>query len=269
MNERCFMKKIDLDRVVKFDGKELRVGTSIVAEGLERNHRNLIQTIDDNKVDFEEAGVLLSQKVKLICVLKTHIKAPKRQGLVKEYLLNEQQTTLLITYLRNLKSNDKVKEFKKRLVKEFFIMKDALASIKYQQKDPQWIQTRQDGKPDRFSLTDVLKPLRLYAIEQNPNTSYKNKEETIYLNYTAMIYKALFIFNVPTKKVRDLLNESQLRDLANIEIIVGRLIAELMLIKLQYKRIYRSAKEKAIIYGELIGKTEVIQVSKQLPLFQP
>jgi phage regulator Rha-like protein len=39
-------------------------------------------------------------------------------------LLNEQQTTLLITYMRN---NEVVREFKKRLVSEFFTMRSALA----------------------------------------------------------------------------------------------------------------------------------------------
>ena len=42
-------------------------------------------------------------------------------------LLNEQQTTLLITYMRN---NDVVRKFKKKLVAEFFRMRGALASKK-------------------------------------------------------------------------------------------------------------------------------------------
>lgn len=254
-------------KLVQFDGKELRAGTLIIAAGLERNHSNLVKVINRSKEDFEEFGQLerrkVSQKEADILDLKSHIKGRP----FEEYLLNEEQTTLLITFLRNLKNNDSVKDFKKRLVKEFFIMKKALVAIGIQRNDPEWQQTRIEGKPDRFSLTDALKPLRLLAIEQNSETTYKDREDTIYLNYTKMIYKALFIFNIPVKKVRGFLNKSQLRDLANIEMIISKLVTVLTIAKLHYKETYIASKEKAEIYGNLIGKTEVIKMDKQIAMF--
>ncbi|MEI9550354.1 Rha family transcriptional regulator, partial [Enterobacter kobei] len=60
-------------------------------------------------------------------------------------LLNEQQTTLLITYMRN---NEVVREFKKRLVYEFFTMRSALAKKKMDRNS-----ARLEYKP----MTDAIK----------------------------------------------------------------------------------------------------------------
>lgn len=45
---------------------------------------------------------------------------------VKVYHLNEQQATLIITYLRN---TPQVRAFKKELVRQFFLMRDKLATV--------------------------------------------------------------------------------------------------------------------------------------------
>lgn len=58
----------------------------------------------------------------------------------KLYHLNEQQATLLITYLRN---TEPVKAFKKALVHEFFAMRAEIARFKM---------LRTEGKPQRRSL---------------------------------------------------------------------------------------------------------------------
>ncbi|MFN7073894.1 Rha family transcriptional regulator, partial [Proteus mirabilis] len=63
-------------------------------------------------------------------------------------LLNEQQATLLITYMRN---NDVVREFKKKLVSEFFKMRSALAAKKIDRNT-----SRLEYKP----MTDAVKKSR-------------------------------------------------------------------------------------------------------------
>ena len=59
--------------------------------------------------------------------------------------MNEQQATLLITYLRN---TEPVKEFKKNLVKAFFEMRDEL-SKRYLQRELE--------KPKRKTLNEAIK----------------------------------------------------------------------------------------------------------------
>lgn len=85
----------------------------------------------------------------------------------KLYHLNEQQATLLITYLRN---TEPVKAFKKALVREFYAMRAEIARFKG---------LRIEGKPQRRSLTD--------SIRDNPNHSKWD-----YKLYTDLAYKATF-----------------------------------------------------------------------------
>ena len=63
---------------------------------------------------------------------------------MKIYRLNEQQATLLITYLKN---TEPVRAFKKALVKAFFEMRDELAKFKLQ---------RALEKPKRKTLHDSI-----------------------------------------------------------------------------------------------------------------
>lgn len=85
----------------------------------------------------------------------------------KLYHLNEQQATLLITYLRN---TEPVKAFKKALVREFYAMRAEIARFKA---------LRTEGKPQRCSLTDMIR--------DNPNHSKWD-----YKLYTDLAYKAAF-----------------------------------------------------------------------------
>lgn len=85
----------------------------------------------------------------------------------KLYHLNEQQATLLITYLRN---TEPVKAFKKALVREFYAMRAEIARFKA---------LRTEGKPQRRSLTDMIR--------DNPNHSKWD-----YKLYTDLAYKAAF-----------------------------------------------------------------------------
>ena len=87
---------------------------------------------------------------------------------VKVYHLNEGQTTLILAYLRN---TPRVREFKKRLVKEFQRMKAELARREL---------GRARGIPARRALTDVIRDCL-------PDTPHKAR---YYKIYTDLAYKA-------------------------------------------------------------------------------
>lgn len=92
------------------------VTTSLaIAEGVGKSHKTVIQLVRDNKSDLEEFGSLAFQ----MRVSRSDGKGGQQQEFA---ILNEQQATLLMTYMRN---NDIVKEFKKRLVKAFYEMNQA------------------------------------------------------------------------------------------------------------------------------------------------
>ena len=105
--------------LVYMDGKkEPYTLSSIVAECAEIKHRHLKILLNKHREDFESFG-------------KVQFKiSPSESGQnVRDYILNEQQATLLITYLRN---TEPVKAFKKNLVRAFFEMREELAKFRIQ-----------------------------------------------------------------------------------------------------------------------------------------
>lgn len=120
--------------LVYMDGKkEPYTLSSIIAECAEVKHRHLKILLNKHRADFEKFGKV------------TFKISPSEAGQnVRDYILNEQQATLLITYLRN---SEPVKEFKTNLVKAFFEMRDEVAAFRYQ---------RALEKPKRKTLHDSI-----------------------------------------------------------------------------------------------------------------
>lgn len=97
--------------------------------------KNLIR---NHKKDFEDFGVLHFENAK-------PLKGSKGGRPIKTYHLNEQQSTLLITYLDN---TPEVNQFKKNLVHEFYRMRKELNQRQI---------NRAIEKPQRKSLMDAVK----------------------------------------------------------------------------------------------------------------
>ncbi|VNM37751.1 phage protein [Streptococcus pneumoniae] len=114
--------------------KEPYTTSEIIAECAEVQHHTITHLIRENKADFEELGIL---------GFKIH-KLDTRGQPKKSYILNEQQATLLITYLKNTET---VRQFKLNLVKAFFEMREELSEIRLQ---------RALEKPKRKTLHDSI-----------------------------------------------------------------------------------------------------------------
>lgn len=100
-----------MNSIVTLNDNGCPVTTSLaIAEGVGNPHASVIKLIRQNTSDLEEFGPL---------GFEIHVvNRPQGGGAKTEYaILNEQQATLLLTYMRN---NDVVRAFKKRLVKAFF-----------------------------------------------------------------------------------------------------------------------------------------------------
>ncbi|HCC0736189.1 TPA: phage regulatory protein/antirepressor Ant [Salmonella enterica] len=95
-----------MNSIVTLNDTGCPVTTSLaIADGVGNPHSSVIKLIRQNTSDLEEFGLL-------------DFKSESTGGRPTEYaMLNEQQSTLLLTYMRN---NDVVRKFKKRLVKAFF-----------------------------------------------------------------------------------------------------------------------------------------------------
>ncbi|MCP1640404.1 phage regulator Rha-like protein, partial [Streptococcus gallinaceus] len=95
--------------IVYMDGKKEPYTThDIIAEHAEIDIISVRKLIDKHKKDLEAFGILSFEMTKII----------EGRGRPRRiYHLNEQQATLLVTYLGN---TEPVREFKKNLVKAFF-----------------------------------------------------------------------------------------------------------------------------------------------------
>lgn len=132
----------------------------IIAECAQVKRKVVSDLIRRYKTDLESFGILRFKNAKII--FEDGRGRPK-----KLYHLNEQQATLLITYLRN---TEPVKAFKKALVKEFYAMRAELTKRR---------ELRAEGKPQRRSLTDMIR--------DNPEANRWD-----YKLYTDLAYKAAF-----------------------------------------------------------------------------
>jgi len=100
-----------------FTGKKDEVYTTseIIAEHAQVQHHTITRLIQQHENDFNDFGRVRFE------IDTRNTKGGKQN--VKVYCLNEQQATLLMTYLRN---NDAVRAFKKELVRQFYAMREIL-----------------------------------------------------------------------------------------------------------------------------------------------
>ena len=110
----------------------------IIAECSNNQLKVVKNLIRNHKKDFEDFGVLHFENAK-------PLKGSKGGRPQKTYHLNEQQATLLITYLDN---TPEVNQFKKNLVHEFYRMRKELNQRQI---------NRAIEKPQRKSLMDAIK----------------------------------------------------------------------------------------------------------------
>lgn len=125
--------------------------------------RHAVQTLIQNyESDFAEFGRVSFEMQPL----------PTNGGIqnVKVYRLNEEQATLLMTYLKN---TEKVRSFKKELVRQFYAMRREL--VQRQVNRAKQIQTRRD-------MTDAIR-------DYVPDSPHKAMR---YKHYTDLAYRAAF-----------------------------------------------------------------------------
>jgi len=134
--------------------------SKVIAERGEAKHHAVTKLIQTYEEDLKEFGILRFKNEEI-----------KGRGQPeKYYLLNEQQATLLITYMKNTLP---VRKFKKALVKEFYRMKEELISRKV---------VRAKAKEARSRMTDAIRDY----IAESPNKHWQ------YKHFTDLVYRKAF-----------------------------------------------------------------------------
>ena len=129
----------------------------IIAEYTGTKQSAIERLIRDHKKDFEYFGIFGFEIRKI----------PGRGRPQKVYKLNEQQATLLITYLRN---TDQVRAFKKELVRQFYDMKQELSKCR---------EYRCQLKPTSKTLAEAVKE----------NTPPEHLHTYTYSNFFSLVHK--------------------------------------------------------------------------------
>lgn len=120
--------------IVYMDGKkEPYTLSSIVAECTNLQHHTITKTIRKHQARFEQFGKVGFK-----------IQAMESGQDTKDYILNEQQATLLVTFLKN---TEQVANFKTNLVKAFFELRNEVVEFRYQ---------RAIEKPKRKELVKAI-----------------------------------------------------------------------------------------------------------------
>ncbi|MGO3884710.1 MAG: phage antirepressor KilAC domain-containing protein [Mycetocola sp.] len=150
---------------------DLRVSSLIIAQQTAAQHKNILELVRNNLTDLEAFGLVAFET-------RARSQGQHGGGDTTYALLNEPQSTLLITYMRN---SEVVKAFKLALVKEFYRMRQALAG--------QVVVPR--------SLPDAL---RAYAVEVEKSAALEAKVQ-------ADAPKVLFADSVATSDATILVGE--------------------------------------------------------------
>ena len=207
MNELVYLKK-----------DNAFTDSMVIANGTDNQHESIVRIIQKYRKDFEDYGRLEF----------SDLKSGKRGRPTKIYFLNEEQATLLVTYLEN---SETVREFKKRLVHQFFEMRKFIA----ERHTKDWLETRQQGKLTRKAETDVIKELVDYAREQGSTHA-----DMLYLTYTKLANAMSGV------KGRDNATVIQLNNLSIFENLILTMIRNGIAAGLNYKEIYKVCKDRCI-----------------------
>lgn len=209
MNEIVFLKNDDVF-----------TDSQVISEQTGNQHHAVTQLIRKHSKRLERFGELKF----------SHLKCQNPQGgrPAKIYLLNEQQATLLITFMDN---TDQVADFKVALVDQFYKMRQFIL----ERHTADWQEARRLGKITRKAETDVIKELVEYAKNQGSEHS-----EMLYMTYSKLANKMSGI------KKRDEATVLQLSNLSIFENLILQMIRNGIDAEMDYKQIYQVCKSRCV-----------------------
>ncbi len=222
------MKNAKNEMTLVFLGRkdEIYTTSEIIAEfaGIQRH---AVQTlIQNHESDFKEFGRVSFEMRPL--ATKGGIQD------VKVYHLNEQQATLLMTYLRN---NEVVRGFKKELVRQFYAMREILWKQRMERQTPTWQTARLEGKKARRLETDEIKLFVEYA-----KASESKHSDRYYGEFTKLAHRVVGI----TSGNRDSSTTAQLLDLRTVERVIGKAILHEISDRTEYHQAFQNVKVKVL-----------------------
>ncbi len=220
-----------MNELILLKNNDVFTTSLVIAEGTGNQHKSVVALVKKHMEYFKKFG-----RVEF-----SDLKSLKRGRPTKVYYLNEQQATLLMTFLDN---SEIVIEFKVELVKQFYHMRQILL----EKQTTLWQNTRLESKINRLKETDEIKELVAYAKENGSKNADK-----YYITFSKLANKAVGL----DSNQRNHATTSQLNNLILIENIINHVIKEGLQEKTYYKAIYQYCKERIeqFKYIAYLGKT--------------
>jgi len=234
-----------MDSIVKIKKNRCFIDSEGIAYLSENEHRAVTKLIRTYKSDLEEFGVLT------LVVSKPTSKGGRPKH---TWEMNEEQATLLTTFMGNSK---KVREFKVKLVEEFYKMKSSLIEMSTNKRNQEWLTNREDGKLQRKSTTDVIHKFVDYAVSQGSGSA-----KMYYMNISKLENKSLFFVQEKFPNLREVMNNRQLSFIKSADIIVEEAIIEGLEKEMFYKDIYQLCRKRVEAFSDLIPKTNIPMMIK-------
>ena len=183
-------------KLVEIKKFELFTQSDLIAQGVNKSHDTVIKLIDRNLNDLNEFGEVGFE-----------IRAGYNNAQVRVAILNEQQATLLITYMRN---NEQVIKFKKTLVKAFFDMRSLLSAK---------INDRNIAKVEYKPMTDAIKFEKEHQGKEVKYYHFSNEADLINriaLGMTSAKFKVHHDIN-KNESIRDYLTPCQIKCITDLQ----------------------------------------------------
>lgn len=204
-----------MTELVILKGNDVFTDSLLISKGTGNKHHAIQQLISKYESDFSEFGKVAFEMRPLESGQST-----------KVFLLNEEQATLLLTYMKN---TEQIRIFKKNLVSQFYKMRRFILERQTQT----WIDSRKTGKLTRKAETDTIKKLVEYAKAQGSQHADK-----LYMTYSKLANKMAGVSK------RDEATVTQLNNLSLMEHIILCVIDSGIVAGKHYKDIYQDCKRR-------------------------
>jgi len=209
---------------------EIFTNSQAIAEGVNHSHSTVLKLIR-NSMDLEQLRDLKSET----------LKTKGRDGEI--FYLTEEQATLIITLMKN---SPIVRQFKSKLVKEFFKQRRLLQNLINQRANAEWIEKRKETKIIRKECTDVIQKFVAYAKSQGSQSASK-----YYMTLSRLELTGLFLMEQKYPNARDVMSMRQLNLIEMADEAIAIALEEAMNEGVHYKECFIRAKEKIQLLAKI------------------
>jgi len=225
-----------MENIVSVGNNGLSISSDRLAHILNKPHRNVKRSI--NKLI--DNGTIDALKIERI----SYVDSMKRRQ--EAYRLGERDALVAMPFIGGVESE----RGQVILVDAFIHAREELNRLHQFHADPDWQQSRLEGKVARREETDAINNLVDYAFA-NGSANAKH----YYGLVTKAVYKELFIFDAIQKISRDHLSAQQLVSLNIAERVIAKAITEAIAQGRHYKDVYQLVVDKVRQFADLIGRS--------------